>query len=142
MQKYLLNLAEALAQQDYAKNATAALEALNEVRQRVNLPDRTIKEAPDLASFMTLIRKERICELAFEGFRFWDIRRWHIADQVINGKSAHGTEITKNDNGSYTYTTVDCDDGATRVFPEKYYLLPIPVDELQNNTLCKNNDPW
>lgn len=138
----LLNLAEALAEQDYAKNQDDALEALNEVRRRVDLPDRTTQEAPDKDSFMKLLRKERICELAFEGFRYWDLRRWRLAGKVIDGKQAHGTKITKKDDNSYTYEQVSCDDNINRFFPERYYLLPIPVDELQNNPLCENNAPW
>lgn len=138
----LLNLAEALAEQDYSKNQDDALEALNEVRERVNLPKRTTEEAPDKDSFMKLLRKERICELAFEGFRYWDLRRWRLAGEVIDGKQAHGTKITKKDDNTYTYEQVSCDDNVNRFFPERYYLLPIPVDELQNNPLCENNAPW
>ena len=138
----LLNLAEALAEQDYSKNQDDALEALNEVRERVNLPKRTTEEAPDKDSFMKLLRKERICELAFEGFRYWDLRRWRLAGEVIDGKQAHGTKITKKDDNTYTYEQVSCDDNINRFFPERYYLLPIPVDELQNNPLCENNSPW
>ena len=138
----LLNLAEALAEQDYSKNQDDALEALNEVRERVNLPKRTTEEAPDKDSFMKLLRKERICELAFEGFRYWDLRRWRLAGEVIDGKQAHGTKITKKDDNTYTYEQVSCDDIINRFFPERYYLLPIPVDELQNNPLCENNAPW
>ncbi len=138
----LLNLAEALAEQDYSKNLDDALEALNEVRERVNLPKRTTEEAPDKDSFMKLLRKERICELAFEGFRYWDLRRWRLAGEVIDGKQAHGTKITKKDDNTYTYEQVSCDDNINRFFPERYYLLPIPVDELQNNPLCENNAPW
>ena len=138
----LLNLAEALAEQDYSKNQDDALEALNEVRERVNLPKRTTEEAPDKDSFMKLLRKERICELAFEGFRYWDLRRWRLAGEVIDGKQAHGTKITKKDDNTYTYEQVSCDDNINRFFPERYYLLPIPVDELQNNPLCENNAPW
>ena len=138
----LLNLAEALAEQDYSKNQDDALEALNEVRERVNFPKRTTEEAPDKDSFMKLLRKERICELAFEGFRYWDLRRWRLAGEVIDGKQAHGTKITKKDDNTYTYEQVSCDDNINRFFPERYYLLPIPVDELQNNPLCENNAPW
>jgi hypothetical protein len=133
---------EALAEQDYSKNQDDALEALNEVRERVNLPKRTTEEAPDKDSFMKLLRKERICELAFEGFRYWDLRRWRLAGEVIDGKQAHGTKITKKDDNTYTYEQVSCDDNINRFFPERYYLLPIPVDELQNNPLCENNAPW
>ena len=140
----LLNLAEALAEQDYSKNQDDALEALNEVRERVNLPKRTTEEAPDKDSFMKLLRKERICELAFEGFRYWDLRRWRLAGEVIDGKQAHGTKITKKDDNTLVILNYGkyCDDNINRFFPERYYLLPIPVDELQNNPLCENNAPW
>lgn len=52
------------------------------------------------------------------------------------------SKITKKDDNSYTYEQVSCDDNINRFFPERYYLLPIPVDELQNNPLCENNAPW
>ena len=138
----LLNLAEALAEQDYSRNQNDALSALNEVRKRVHLPERTVAEAPDKDSFMKLLRKERICEFAFVGFRYWDLRRWRLAGEVLVGWQAHGTKITKKDDGTYIYEQVSCDDNANRFFPERCYLLPIPVDELQNNKLCKNNTPW
>ena len=52
------------------------------------------------------------------------------------GKYLQITSITKKDDNSYTYEQVSCDDNINRFFPERYYLLPIPVDELQNNPLC------
>ncbi|MCS2968959.1 RagB/SusD family nutrient uptake outer membrane protein [Bacteroides ovatus] len=55
MRRVLLNLAEALAEWDYAKNRDDALEALNEVRRRVDLPERTTQEAPDKDSFYETI---------------------------------------------------------------------------------------
>ena len=33
-------------------------------------------------------------ELAGEGFRYWDIRRWRIGEDVLFGKQAHGCWIT------------------------------------------------
>ncbi|MCS2968960.1 RagB/SusD family nutrient uptake outer membrane protein [Bacteroides ovatus] len=30
--------------------------------------------------------------MAFEGFRYWDLRRWRLAGEVIDGKQAHGTK--------------------------------------------------
>lgn len=41
-----------------------------------------------------LIRNERRCEFAFEESRFWDIRRWKIANDVYS-KPLHGVKITK-----------------------------------------------
>ncbi len=44
---------------------------------------------------MAFLRKERCVELAGEGFRYWDLRRWKLAENVINDKNAHGVKITK-----------------------------------------------
>lgn len=138
----LLNLAEALAQENYGTNSAKALAALNKIRTRVDLPPKTIADAPDLSAFMKLLARERMVELAFEGHRFWDIRRWRIAGEVINGKQAHGTKITKKTDGTFTYEIVSCDGPDYRYFPEKYYLLPIPSSEWKNNVLCENNPLW
>ena len=42
--------------------------------------------------FQTIVRKERMIELALEGQRFWDIRRWNLANQYFN-KSLQGWDI-------------------------------------------------
>jgi len=139
----LLNKAEAYAQLDYNQHRDQALEALNEVRNRVGLPSKTAADAPNLDSFMTLLRKERCVELAGEGFRYWDLRRWKLAESVINGQNAHGAKITMNDDGTFSYAKVACDGGTTpRIFLEKYYYFSLPSDELSGNKLCVNNPYW
>jgi hypothetical protein len=137
----LLNKAEAYAQWDYAQYRDKALEALNEVRGRVDLPPRTAADAPNLDAFMTLLRKERCVELAGEGFRYWDLRRWKLAMNVINGKMAHGVKITNN-GGALTYETVNCDANTPRIFPERFYYFSLPTSETVNNKLCENNPLW
>lgn len=138
----LLNLAEALAESDYNANSTRALQALNDIRGRVGLPFKTLTDAPDKDSFMKLLRQEKMKELAFEGHRYWDIRRWKIADKVIDGQQAHGVKIVKNSDGTFNYEIVNCDGGVNRTFPERYYLIPIPSSEIENNSLCKQNPLW
>jgi len=138
----LLNKAEAYAQLDYGQYRKQALDALNEVRDRVGLPAKTATDAPNLEVFMTLLRKERCVELAGEGFRYWDLRRWKLAENVINGQNAHGVEITLNDDDTFTYDKVGCDGGTPRIFLEKYYYFSLPSDELASNNLCKNNPYW
>ncbi len=135
----LLNKAEALAELDRIDDA---LIPLNEVRARVDLPARTRKDAPDKESFMKLLRKERICELAGEGFRYWDLRRWKLAKEVIDGQSVHGVKITRRATGTLTYTTVDADGGNKRIFQDRYYYYSLPNDELTNNKLCVDNPGW
>lgn len=138
----LLNKAEAYAQLDYPRYQSEALTALNEIRKRVGLPEKTTSDAPNKEAFMTLLRKERCVELAGEGFRYWDLRRWKLAENVINGKNAYGVKITTNDKISFTYEKVNVDGGTPRVFLERYYYFSLPTTELSNNNLCKNNPYW
>ena len=112
------------------------------VRARVGLPAKTVKDAPDKDSFMKILRKERICELAGEGLRYWDLRRWKIAHEVIDGQTVHGVKITRRASGSFAYAQVDCDGGNTRIFQQRYYYFSIPADELTNNKLCVDNPGW
>jgi hypothetical protein len=136
----LLNKAEAYAQWDYAQYRPEALAALNAVRTRVNLPVKTAADAPDKDRFMELLRKERCVELAGEGFRYWDLRRWKLAVNVIDGKMAHGVKITNT--VPLTYETVNCDANTPRFFPERFYYFSLPTSETANNNLCENNLYW
>lgn len=135
----LLNKAEALAQ---SGNIPDALVALNKVRTRVGLPSKTMADAQTLDAFMTLLRHERCVELAGEGLRIWDLRRWRLAENVINGKNAHGHKITRQSDGTFKYETVDVDAGRKRIFPSHYYYLSLPTSELSQNNLCENNPVW
>jgi len=138
----LLNKAEAYAELGYDQYSSQALGALNEVRTRVGLPNRTAQDAPNKDAFMELLRKERCVELAGEGLRYWDIRRWRLGGSLINGQNAHGVEITKAEDGTLSYERVDVDAGAKRIFGDNYYYFSLPSAELANNKLCENNPLW
>lgn len=132
----LLIYAEAMAQQD--GGLKEALNALNEIRARVDLP---AVSASTKTEFMKLLRRERMIELAFEGHRFWDLRRWGLGTTVLNGTHMKGVKPTKvGDN--FEYQLVDCDGGSTRVYLEKYNRFPILLGELQQNTSCEQFDEW
>lgn len=130
----LLNHAEALNELGRGQDA---LVSLNKVRARAQLPNITTTDKEVLRD---IIREERKIELAFEGQRLWDLRRWKTAVNTLNGKRMHGTKITKVGN-SFSYETVECDD-ANRVFKESYYKLPVPQSEINNNPLCKQTTFW
>ena len=134
----LLNKAEALAELSWDQNSVEALQALNDVRGRVGLPSR---QTASKEEFMEFVRHERMVELAGEGFRYWDLRRWRLAEEVINGKNVHGVKITKTDSG-FNYEHVDADNGNKRIFYDRYYHFAIPESERSKNPLCDNNKGW
>ncbi len=58
-------------------------DAINKVRRRAGMPD--LKSGLTQAEMRTALRYERKVELANDGLRWYDIRRWGIAQNVMNG---------------------------------------------------------
>ena len=90
----------------------------------------------DKQGFREIIRNERRTEFGMEGLRIFDIRRWKIAEDVLNGY-AHGARfgVQSIDNG---YLRVNL-----RTFdPDKHYLWPIPRDERLINSNLSQNPNW
>ena len=122
---------------------TQAYEYLNQVRTRAGMP--ALPQRVNWDGYFRDLQKERICELGGEGHRFWDLRRWGIAADVLNGSRTHGVRITRtvddNDVASFSYQRVEAD-VSDRMFPEKYNIFPIPDSEVQRNTLCEQDNIW
>ncbi len=132
----LLIYAEAMAEQG---SIDKALTALNKVRARAGFTTPVTAGSKD--EFMRLLRHERMVELAFEGHRFWDLRRWGLAKTVLNNTNCTGIKITKTGT-DWNYEKIDCDNGKKRVYPEKYDRFPIPTVEIQRNPLCEQFPEW
>ena len=133
----LLNRAEACYNTSDPEGANAAVRA---VRARVGLPY-TDKSGEAL---WKAIVQERKVELAFEGQRYWDLRRWEVADKAYpEGLSAyqqHGLKIEKEgENFRYSYVSVDDQD---RSFTPRLYRFPIPESELSSNAKVEQYDEW
>lgn len=130
-----LNLAEACAMlgSTYDKDANNAIRT---IRERVKLPytDLTGEE------LMKAIRHERKVELAYEGFYYWDLRRWRMADSILDGVRFHGLKITQSGT-TLTYEYIDCDK-EDRKFPERFYNFPIPTTEIANNLAISQINLW
>lgn len=92
----------------------------------------------DQTLMRNIIRNERRIELCFEEHRFWDIRRWKIAEDVLN-KPVQGIKITKNGDATFTYTYEDV---STSSFLPHMYWYPIPRSELWGNSALKQNPGW
>ena len=98
------------------------------------------------------IRRERTVELAFEGFRRDDLRRWKIAEtvmpQALRGVKFVGTEYQARYPDLKPGIDIQVDgDGfivaeaaASRQFLPKHYLAPLPLQQIQlsNGTLTQN----
>lgn len=138
----LLNQAEAYAHIDLVGNQKKILDCINALRTRVGLPEKQVADVSDLDKTMSLIRDERAKELAAEGFRFWDLRRWGIAESVIGGQMAHGVKIINDGEGNLSYERISCDAGQTRIYPSRYKYFSIPLSERTNNPDCVNNPGW
>ncbi len=138
----LLNFAEA-ANEAYGADVVpsgstlSARTAVNLVRQRtgVNMP--ALASGLSQTQMRDAIRYERRVELAFEEHRFYDVRRWKIAE-VTENKPAGGITVTKS-GSTYTYATKVALDG--RKFETRHYWLPIPRAEIQasNNKITQNS---
>lgn len=121
----LLNYAE--AQNEASGPDQTVYNAINAIRSRpgVNMP--AIPSGLTQAQMRETIRRERQVELAFEEHRYYDVRRWKIAN-VTENVPAYGIDIVKNGN-TVTYTKKEALSG--RHFEEKHYFLPIPRAEIQ-----------
>lgn len=120
----LLNYAE--AQNEASGPDMTVYNAVNEVRNRVGMPD--LPQGLSQSEMRDRIRNERRIELAFEEHRFYDVRRWMIAEQTAN-EPAYGIDVTMNEDSSISYSQDVALDG--RSFEQRHYWLPIPRQEIQ-----------
>ena len=90
----------------------------------------SIKENKD--KMRELIRNERRIELSFEGFRFWDIRRWGLSLT----ETAKGMSIN---NAAATYGVINVD---TRNYKDYQQYGPIPYSEVLKYSNLQQNQGW
>ena len=109
---------------------TEAKKYLNMIRKRAYMPDITESGA----ALVERYRNERLIELAYEGQRFYDVRRWLIADKSYS--NAMGVKILHKlnpDNVTYKapeYTIYSVQD---RAWNQRFYLFPLATDEIGRN---------
>lgn len=148
----LLNYAEAVFERDDKISDEDLAISLNLTRKRVNpnMPDLTnaFVSANNL-DMRTEIRRERTVEFYDENFRIDDLKRWKTAEEEmpmnLTGVKWRGTEYeTKwSDASSKTMDADGCiiyEQG--RVWEEKHYLYPLPIDQLKLNSNLKQNPGW
>jgi len=90
------------------------------------------------AEMRVAIQNERRIEMAFEEQRYFDIRRWKIAETVMNQPRMGVSIVNTNGNLTYNYIQVL----ATKFNAPTMYLYPIPYDEVLKNPAMKQNPGW
>ncbi|MGO3305882.1 MAG: RagB/SusD family nutrient uptake outer membrane protein, partial [Sphingobacterium sp.] len=126
-------------------------DAINLVRQRPSVEMPAIKEGMTQQELRSRVRKERKYELAAEGLRLFDIKRWEIAHEVMPGKlrgRIRGALLAEapsiDENGTPNYDNVS-NQAKMRVIETRTYdasrdyLWPIPRLEMEVNAKLEQN---
>ncbi len=117
-----------------AANLTA-VEAVNIIRNRANMPNVHEKFTGDKGAFRGRIWNERAVELAFEAKRWYDLRRWHVA-HLPEYRELYALEFDKEH--SYFKRVLV----RTIEFTEKHYWLPFPTAQVNLYPEWKQNPGW
>jgi len=143
----LLNFAE--AENEYAGPVDSVYGVLIAIRQRAGIVNNNgyygLKPGMTKTEMRAAIQLERRLELAYEGFRFWDVRRWKIASTTEN-QQFHGMmvthNLTENSSGSVTSSAVTYSTfllQPVHTFSTRMYLWPIPQSEIGKTTQLLQN---
>ena len=154
IEEVMLNYAEAKFELGEFSQSVADA-TINKLRVRAVIPAMNVSEID--ASFdlnrdqsvdpvLWEIRRERRIELMGDGFRFRDLKRWKKGEYV--NKQPLGAWVKSSDYGSKLNILGGADEGYSILFAkpsgwlEKYYLEPIPTQEIALNPKLKQNPGW
>ncbi|WP_319501385.1 RagB/SusD family nutrient uptake outer membrane protein [uncultured Draconibacterium sp.] len=121
-------------------NSYSAYDVIKAIRERAGIGldngDAYLESVKgDQDAMRELIRNERRIELCFENQRFWDLRRWEVAN--LN-ETARGIQIDETD-GTNTYSPIDVE---SRNYADYMYYGPVPYGELQKWSNLEQNAGW
>jgi len=127
----------------------AAVDAINLLRDRVGAGHVAEKYLMDKNKFMDEVRRERACELAFEGFRWNDLQRWLLLTEYPYNvktrqefKRVGNFDFTKNDPRDAEVTGWSETVIVERAFELKHYLLPLKDEDVYLNGDYPQNPGW
>jgi len=134
----LIRYAEVLLMYAEAKNEAngpdgTIYDALDLIRVRAGMPKIDRNKYNTKESLREIIRNERRIELAAEGFRYFDIIRWRIAEDVLN-KEIFSFEIPD---------VLPIQNIEKRIFdPKKHYVWPIPQNAIDRAKNLEQHSEW
>lgn len=118
---------------DHKVNGMSARDVIAAIRKRAGIeqPDSYLASINGKETMRELIRNERRLELCFEGFRFWDIRRWGLPlNETAKGYFWDGSKYDE-------IPTVE-----KRVFSENARYMPLPYGEVLKFDNLEQNKGW
>lgn len=127
-------------------NDARVLKYLNLVRERAGLPDiETLNPAirGNQELQRAAIQRERQIELATEGQRYFDVRRWMIADKNGEGRQngyVHGMNVRGESNDKEDFNRIV--EASQIVFNRKMYLYPMPDSKMRKTKNLVQNPGW
>ncbi len=126
---------EALGPNGSVAGGPTALEAVNAIRNRAQLPDLDARFTGSKEEFREAIRVERAVELAFEAHRWYDLRRWHVS-HLLQYREKYALEYDREQ----TYFQKSL--ARTITFEDKHYWLPFRVDQVTQYVGFDQNPGW
>lgn len=115
---------------------------ISELRRRAKITNAAYVESLDKKGMEELIRNERRIELCFEGYRFWDIRRWNLTDKMresVLGVKATRISPPEETPGSFTYEEFTVE---SRNYQDYMLYGPVPKDQLLKCDRLTQNKGW
>lgn len=116
-----------------------AVSAVNTIRGRAGVPPVDARFLGSKDAFMSELMRERAVELAFEGLRWHDLRRWMIADQK---KYVEKTVIDFDRGPNGKPINLRERVVVTRVFEKKHNWLPLPTSQVNLYPTFGQNPGW
>ena len=124
-----------------------AVEAVNIIRSRVNMPDVRSEYTGSRETFRDRIRNERNVELAYEGNNYYyDIRRWKIAPQTMTqtlmGMYVESCPVSSQYPNGRKYERRAIPANRQGAWKDYMYYWPLPDKEADKLVNFKNNERW
>ena len=119
----------------------SAQDFIEPIRTRAGLTENLRLESYSGTELRDRIRNERKVEMAFEDQRYWDVRRWRIAEDVLSVQLEGIKSLRHIDNAgteTFTYEVIEAEAQAMNFYPRQYY-LPIGQDRVNNNSKLIEN---
>ncbi|MET3114129.1 hypothetical protein AAKU52_001862 [Pedobacter sp. CG_S7] len=121
---------------------------INLVRNRAGIPDvevswsnanwvNQVGKHLKKEGFREIVQQERMIELAFEGQRYWDLKRWKLAPEVLND-NVRGWDIDYKVPSEYYREKILFE----QTFGLRDYFWPIPTQEIIKNRNLVQNPGW